>query len=95
MRCTILGFEASAVGKLTDQWQVIASYQHLFKAEITRTSVAAQLGKTPTNTPIDAFSLWTTYDVTEKFQVGGGAFYMQLGVGRRHQHRLRAGVLAL
>ena len=27
------------------------------------------------NTPAHAFSLWTTYDVTQNLQVGGGAFY--------------------
>ena len=27
------------------------------------------------NTPANAFSLWTTYDVTPQFQIGGGAFY--------------------
>ena len=27
------------------------------------------------NTPTHAFSLWTTYDITPRFQIGGGAFY--------------------
>src|SRR5262249_19538470 len=34
-----------------------------------------QMGAEPTNTPTNAFSLWTTYDVTKQFQVGFGAFY--------------------
>ena len=28
------------------------------------------------NTPHNAFSLWTTYDVTQKWTVGGGAFFV-------------------
>ena len=68
------GFEASAAGKITELWQIIASYTYVH-ARITKTTVAAQLNNEPMNTPTNAFSLWTTYDVTPKFQVGGGAFY--------------------
>ena len=28
------------------------------------------------NTPKNSFSLWTTYDITPKLTVGGGAFYV-------------------
>jgi catecholate siderophore receptor len=34
------------------------------------------IGKDLLNTPEHAFSLWTTYDVTQKWTVGGGAFYV-------------------
>jgi catecholate siderophore receptor len=68
------GFEVSAAGKLTELWQIIASYTYVH-ARITKTTAAYQLGNEPMNTPTHAFSLWTTYDVTPKFQVGGGAFY--------------------
>jgi catecholate siderophore receptor len=68
------GFEASASGKLTELWQIIASYTYV-NARITKTTVAAQLNNEPMNTPTQSFSLWTTYDITPKFQIGGGAFY--------------------
>lgn len=68
------GFEAGAVGKLTDLWQIIASYTYLH-ARITKTTVVAQLNNEPMNTPTHSFSLWSTYDLTPKFQIGGGAFY--------------------
>jgi catecholate siderophore receptor len=68
------GFEASANGKLTDQWQLIATYAFV-NARIISTTVAAQLNNEPIQVPTHALSLWSTYDVTPKWQVGGGAFY--------------------
>jgi len=68
------GWEASATGYLTKQWQIITSYTYVH-ARITKTSSAFQLNAEPTNTPAHSFSLWTTYDVTPKFQVGAGVFY--------------------
>jgi catecholate siderophore receptor len=68
------GVEASIVGKVTDQWQVIASYTYVH-ARITNTPVISQLNASPTNTPNNSFSLWTTYDITQQWQIGGGAFY--------------------
>jgi len=69
------GLELSAQGKLTDKWELIASYTHL-RSEIVSTTVAAQLGKELIQTPNDAFSLWTTYAITPEFTVGGGAYYV-------------------
>lgn len=71
----IEGFELGAVGRITNEWQVFAGYTHL-KSEIIKTTTANQLGKELINTPNNAFSIWTTYDVTQKWTVGGGAFYV-------------------
>ena len=71
----VRGFEAGAVGKLTDQWYVIASYTYLH-ARIVETIIPAQLNQEPQITPTHSFSLWTTYDLTDKLQIGGGAFYV-------------------
>lgn len=71
---TANGFEASATGYLTRLWQVIASYTYI-NARITKTTTPSQLNTEPVNTPAQAFSLWTTYDITPKWQIGGGAFY--------------------
>lgn len=70
----IRGFEASAVGKLTDLWQVIASYTYL-DTEITKTPNRLNLGLALPTTPKNSASLWTTYDFTPKFQAGVGVFY--------------------
>jgi catecholate siderophore receptor len=71
---TARGWEASASGKLTKEWSVITSYTYVH-ARITNPLVPIQMNAEPMNTPTYAFSLWTTYDVSPKLQVGGGAFY--------------------
>ncbi len=71
---TANGWEASAAGKLTKEWSLIASYTYVH-ARFTNPVVPIQMNAEPMNTPSYAFSLWTTYDVTQQLQVGGGAFY--------------------
>ena len=79
------GLELSASGKITDQWQVFAGYSYL-KSELvdpgknaTRSGtvdVGSNKGNQMPNTPEESFSLWTSYDVTPKLTIGGGAFYV-------------------
>lgn len=80
------GFELSASGKLTDQWQVFAGYSYLDSELVSSGLVgrngavtagaASQDGNEMPNTAKHSASLWTTYDVTPKLTVGGGAFYV-------------------
>ena len=70
----IEGVELGVVGKLTDQWNVMLGYSHL-RSEIRNTTQRDRLGNQVPNTPPNSFSLWTTYDVTPEWTVGGGAFY--------------------
>ncbi|WP_256586409.1 TonB-dependent siderophore receptor, partial [Pseudomonas sp. HMWF011] len=79
------GLELSASGKITDQWQVFAGYSYL-KSELVDpgrignrqnvVSAGSNKGNQMPNTPKNSFSLWTTYDITPKLTVGGGAFYV-------------------
>ncbi|KWU50272.1 TonB-dependent receptor [Pseudomonas palleroniana] len=78
------GLELSASGKLTDQWQVFAGYSYL-KSELVDAGLNGRNGVVSTgsnkgnempNTPKNTFSLWTTYDITPKLTIGGGAFYV-------------------
>ncbi|HWM48522.1 MAG TPA: TonB-dependent siderophore receptor [Xanthobacteraceae bacterium] len=69
------GFEASAAGKITEKWQVIASYSYVH-ARIVETIIPTQLNNAPQVTPEHAFSLWSTYDIFPELQIGGGAFYV-------------------
>lgn len=71
------GFELEVVGQLTPAWNVLASYGYT-DAEVTRSNRAADVGKTPTFTPKNTASLWTTYRLDRAargWTVGGGAFY--------------------
>ncbi|MGU9855779.1 TonB-dependent receptor [Pseudomonas sp. LF245] len=79
------GLELSASGKITEQWQVFAGYSYL-KSELvdpgrngTRLGIVttgSNKGNQMPNTPENSFSLWTTYNVTPKLTIGGGAFYV-------------------
>jgi catecholate siderophore receptor len=71
----VQGIELSAIGRVTEKWQVFASYTYL-DSEWLETPVPDMLGKELLNTPHNAFSLWTTYDVTDRWTVGGGAFFV-------------------
>jgi catecholate siderophore receptor len=89
----VRGFELSAVGRLTDSWQVLAGYTHLDgkvleSPESTKVAVAGtDLSENTTdvilkadgnklqNTPDDSATLWTTYNLTENWEIGGGAVY--------------------
>ena len=79
------GLELSASGKITEQWQVFAGYSYL-KAELVDpgkngnrqgvVQAGSNKGNQMPNTPEHSFSLWTTYNVTPKLTIGGGAFYV-------------------
>ncbi|GAB7532665.1 TonB-dependent siderophore receptor PiuA [Pseudomonas sp. 3A(2025)] len=78
------GIELSATGKITEKWQVFAGYSHL-KSELVDSGLNGRNGAVTTgttsgnqmpNTPKNAFSLWTTYQVIPSLTVGGGAFYV-------------------
>lgn len=69
----VAGFEIDIAGKLTPQWEVFGSYMWI---PIARIDVGAQgaegTGARPSLTPKHSGTVWTTYQVTPKFRVGGG-----------------------
>src|SRR5262245_19408317 len=75
---TVTGTELGAVGQVTDQWSVFGGYSYL-ESEISDTRDRSILGKHLQNTPRHNFTLWTTYELTKQFTVGGGAIYQSLG----------------
>jgi catecholate siderophore receptor len=68
------GVEVGVAGRLTDQWQVSAGYSFL-DSEIVETTRLSELGRELPNTPHHNFTFWSSYDVTPRFTVGGGAVY--------------------
>jgi len=78
----VKGFEMGATGHLTDQWEVMAGYTYLDAKTVKYAS-----GK---NTHFDgnqakfiapnSGSIWTTYALTDRWKIGGGANY----VGERY-----------
>jgi len=76
----IQGFEVGFNGKPLPFWSVFGGYTYM-DSEITSigTNVTPLtvfgLGKPFPNTPKHSFTAWTTFDIAERFQIGGGAIY--------------------
>ena len=73
----VQGIELSASGKITDKWQVFAGYAFMDSEQVDGGPMGrANDGNELPNTPKNSASLWTTYQVTPKLTLGGGAFYV-------------------
>lgn len=72
----VTGFELGASGRITPQWQVIGGYTHLNPTVVQASALDGTQGKTLANTPRDNATLWTTYNLSKTWEVGGGATYM-------------------
>jgi catecholate siderophore receptor len=72
------GVELGATGQVTDKWSIFTGYSYL-ESVILDTRDKSILGKHLQNTPRNNYTLWTTYDLTPKWTVGGGAIYQSLG----------------
>jgi catecholate siderophore receptor len=76
------GFEIEAVGRLLPGWSVLAAYTYLHTDVLQSNDVVSGIpvkGKQLIAAPEHSATLWTTYDITPAWQIGGGATY----VGRR------------
>jgi catecholate siderophore receptor len=73
----IQGFEVLAAGDITREWKLYAGYTYLQNKITAAPSAGADenfvKGQKLGNTPKHAFTLFTTYDLTSQFTVGGGA----------------------
>jgi len=68
------GFSLSGVGRVTDQWQVFTGYTYLDAVVVS--SPAKDAGNRPASTPRNTYNLWSTYELTQRWQVGGGINYV-------------------
>lgn len=84
----VQGFEFSATGNITREWQLFAGYTVL-DSEILKSNAAPtivngvpiyELGKELINTPRNSFNLWTTYSFG-KFYFGGGPRFVDKRYG--------------
>ena len=67
----VKGVELGVNGYLTTVWELTANYTHL-NDKITATSDPLALGKSAPNTPHDAFNLWSIFEPTPAWSIGGG-----------------------
>jgi catecholate siderophore receptor len=69
------GIELDLSGRITPQWEVFGSYAFIPMARVDESSGAAGtevVGSRPGLTPRHSGTIWTTYQVTPRWRVGGG-----------------------
>jgi catecholate siderophore receptor len=66
------GLELGFAGHLTDAWQLLLNYTYQ-DGIVTGSSDPTLIGQQLLNSPRNSASLWTTYEVAPRFQVGLGA----------------------
>src|SRR5262249_7178335 len=69
------GFEFGVSGRLTERWRVIAGYTYL-NSEVVKSRNIAEVGNALANVAPHNVSLWTTYDLSKLWQIGGGAQFV-------------------
>jgi catecholate siderophore receptor len=67
----VKGVEVGINGYITSIWEVIANYSHL-DDKITATSDPLSQGKIAPNTPHDAANVWSIFEPTHAWTLGGG-----------------------
>jgi catecholate siderophore receptor len=69
----VAGFEANFAGRLTHEWEVYGSYTWLPVANIDEAAEGSEgRGTRPSLTPRHSMSLWSTYQLSPRWRVGGG-----------------------
>ena len=69
------GGELGVSGYLTDKWEIFAGYTYL-DAKTVAAGTPADVGKFLQNTARNSMNLWTTYDLTEDWTIGGGGNWL-------------------
>jgi catecholate siderophore receptor len=78
-RQRVRGFELEVVGQPLRGWNIFLGYAYLDSRVTESNDFQAGIpveGKRIANVPEHSASLWTTYDITNQWQVGGGAFFV-------------------
>jgi catecholate siderophore receptor len=69
------GFELDLTGRITKDWEIYGSYAYIPVAKVDASSGAAGtevVGSRPGLTPRHSGTIWTTYQVTPRWRIGGG-----------------------
>ena len=75
----VQGFELEVVGQILRGWNVFLGYAYLDSRVLDSLDIQTNVpveGKRLANVPEHSASLWTTYDITNQWQVGGGAVFV-------------------
>ncbi len=72
-RKRVQGIELGLTGALASNWLVSAGYLYMDTSVEEGRAITASGENSLTYTPKSSFTLWTAYDVTPNFKIGGGA----------------------
>ena len=67
----VTGFELGATGRITPNWQLIASYTYL-DSEVKESNTPAEIGNRLQNVPDHSASFWSLYTLPRGVEFGGG-----------------------
>ncbi|WP_298162735.1 TonB-dependent siderophore receptor [Brevundimonas sp.] len=77
----VQGIELGASGNITTRWQVFGGYTWM-ESELVRGAFNnINQGDPLANTPEHSFSLFSTYNVTDRLSAGGGLYYVSTSFG--------------
>ena len=74
----VRGFEVSGAGTILPRWNIFTGYTYLDSEVVDSLDVVTGIpvkGKEIPNVARHTATLWTTWDITDQWQVGGGAVY--------------------
>lgn len=77
----VKGFELGFSGNVTPKWQVFGGYTYMDSELVRGAYTGVNQGDPLANTPKHSFSSFTTYRVTRKISLGGGAYYVSKSFG--------------
>jgi catecholate siderophore receptor len=71
----VYGAELGITGTISRAWTIFAAYTYL-DSEILRSNTLAEVGKELLNTPKNSVSIWTSYQLPWKLDLGGGVRFI-------------------
>ena len=69
------GVELQAIGHLTPRWEIFSGYTYL-NGRTLASGTAADVGKLMPNAPHDSLNLWTEYQISRAWEIGGGGNWL-------------------
>ena len=71
------GFEVDVTGRINNKWEIYGSYMWMPEAVVdvaasTATTAGNRAGERPGLSPMHSGTVWSTYQLTPKFRLGGG-----------------------
>ncbi|MEX1200770.1 MAG: TonB-dependent siderophore receptor [Methylophaga sp.] len=69
------GFELIAAGNISPRWNLYGSYTYM-TSELRKSNIPFEEGQRLGGTPRHSLSLFSTYDITPKFSLGGGMLFV-------------------